>query len=140
MPRLSQNDLMEELQRLRARLEPVFAPDTAFPGSKLGIRSAGHCAVVAAIVQESLGGALLSAEVDHEQHWFNRIETTAGVVDVDLTGDQFGLPPLQIAPSGKLYRGAVAKDLTDLLPEAIERANRLCLRAGFTRAAGRFRV
>jgi hypothetical protein len=60
-------------------------------------------------------------------HWFNRITfpyyTPYGqVIDIDLTGDQFGLPGIQIAPAGSLYKNTVVRDETSLTQETLDRA------------------
>lgn len=123
--------LVAELRTLRERLEPVFAQDTALPGTPPSIPSAGHCAAVAAVVQQRFGGGLVSAYLEGEPHWFNRLATDATVWDVDLTGDQFGFPAVQVAKSGDLYPRTTPRDVCELEPETIERAARLATRASF---------
>jgi FMN phosphatase YigB (HAD superfamily) len=127
--------LLDPLREVRQRLEPAFAPDTAFIGSTGITPSAGHCAAVAAIVHRQLGGELLSTNIDGESHWFNRLEAPAGVWDVDLTGDQFGRPPVQAAPAGELYVPIRVRPFSDLRSETLERAARLATRAGLEEAA-----
>lgn len=46
---------------------------------------------------------MVSTIVDGVSHWFNRLRVEDQEWDFDLTGDQFGLPSLQIAASGTLY-------------------------------------
>src|SRR5207245_1002509 len=81
------SELREAASSLRLRLEGVFALDTAVLGAKGDSSSAGHCAAVAAVVQEVLGGRLVSAKVEGESHWFNRLPGVDATHDVDLTGD-----------------------------------------------------
>jgi hypothetical protein len=126
---MSRDMLENALQALRLQIERVFSTDTALPGTSSLIPSAGHCAAVAAIVQRRFGGSLLSAAVANESHWFNRISTSQGSFDADLTGDQFGRPPFQIAPEGRLYPDATLHELSDLEAETLERAARLASRA-----------
>jgi len=124
------------LAKLRRRLERHFLPDTAYPGTKSPIPSAGHCAIVSAITQLKLGGGLASATVNGESHWFNRLSDGSQLWDVDLTGDQFGLPSVQIEPAGKLYPDAVSQSFDALNVETLERARRLATRADMQDAAG----
>ena len=93
------------LRQLRRRLERGFSAETSFPGQKPGVPSAGQCAAVALIVHELLGGELVSAHVGGISHWFNRLPTDLGMVDIDTTADQFGLPPIRMSPAGELYPG-----------------------------------
>lgn len=131
----------ERLATLRARLTPAFAPDTAYSGTVVGglgsAASAGHCAVVAAIVQAELGGLLLSTHVDGEEHWFNRVSAGNLWFDVDLTGDQFGRAEIQAGLPDQLYPSAVERSLGELQPEARDRAHRLARRAGLRKIAQR---
>jgi hypothetical protein len=125
--------LAEELYSLRAQLESAFAPDTAFaltPMEPNTVPSAGHCAIVAAIVQRSLGGELLRTFVDGEEHWFNRVVRLGQAWDVDLTGDQFARSSVQSAASGDLYAEAELRDFADLNAETLRRASLLAHRSG----------
>lgn len=55
--------------------------------------SYGQCAVTALWVLERYGGSLVSARVNGVSHWYNYTEN----LYVDLTGDQFGYPEIQIS-------------------------------------------
>lgn len=100
-------ELRRAIAALRERLEPAFAPETAItPPERPVSASAGQCGAVATIVRAMLGGQLVSADVDTQSHWFNRIPVDGNVFDVDITGDQFGLPPVQLARRGRLYGGS----------------------------------
>ena len=116
-------------EQLRSALEFAFNADTALPGSKASLPSAGHCAAVAAIVHRRLGGWLVSAVVGDETHWFNRLRAGKRLIDVDLTGDQFGRAPIQIATFGHLYRGTRVRRPGELLSETLARAEKLEQRA-----------
>jgi hypothetical protein len=41
------------------------------------------------------GAHMVSTLIQGQSHWFVYYETPAGNLHVDLTGDQFGLPPVQ---------------------------------------------
>jgi hypothetical protein len=122
--------LLGRLQAERCRLETAFAPDTAYLGREGATPSTGHCAAVAAIVQLQLGGDLLSTIIDGEPHWYNRVFCDRSRWDVDLTGDQFGRPPIQAVAAGDLYHPSLLRSAADLTPEALVRASRLADRAG----------
>jgi hypothetical protein len=103
----SVGELRRAIANLRARLEPAFAPETAMKQSTRAVSaSAGQCSAVATIIRAMLGGELVSAHVDTQSHWFNRIPVGGDLFDIDITGDQFGLPPIQMARRGKLYGGS----------------------------------
>lgn len=113
------------LREFRARLDKAFSPETAVPGTASAIPSAGHCAAVAVLFRESFGGEFVSTRIDGQSHWFNRL----GPVDIDLTGDQFGRPAVQVADAGTLYPETRVRDTKDVNNETIERARRLNARA-----------
>lgn len=117
---------------LRGRLDPHFATDTAAPGTQASGGSAGHCAAVALIFQAKVGGDLVSAMVGSSSHWFNRISTTEECFDIDLTGDQFGFPPVRVAPAGALFPGTRVRRLAEAWDETLKRAARLASRAGLS--------
>jgi hypothetical protein len=116
---------------MRQGFDDAFSRDTAVPGSQSdGVPSTGHCAAVAMIVQFRLRGDLVEACVFGESHWFNRIPTTDGALDLDLTGDQFGYEPVRFAPSEQLYADGVIRSMSDVLPETTLRAHKLAQRTG----------
>jgi hypothetical protein len=119
-------------ENLRRRLETEFRPDTAAPGFQPATPAAGQCAAVATIVNELLGGDLVSASVQGHSHWFNQIRVDDGTIEIDLTGDQFGLPPVQVARPWSLYPGARLRDFSELHAETIFRAAALAASAGLT--------
>lgn len=120
---------------LRRQLEGAFRSDTASEGFPTGSPSSGHCAAVAAIVHELIGGELVSARVSGHSHWLNRVRSGTKNIDFDLTGDQFGLPPFQIAEAGKLYPHTRERNSEELTEETLMRAGVLAERAGLTKAA-----
>lgn len=127
---------LEDVARgIRSRLELVFSPDTAVPGTTSSEPSAGHCGAVALVVQAALGGDVLSTIYRGESHWFNRFITQGGVVDVDLTGDQFGLAPVRIAQAGALFPDTRVRRIADARNETLERARALATRAGLSEVA-----
>jgi hypothetical protein len=128
-----------KLIQLRARLEPFFGRDTAAPGADSSIPSAGQCAAVSAIVQAELGGDFVSAIVEGQSHWFNRLPIGRRVCDVDLTGDQFaGNQPVRIVPAGELYSPTRVRTAEQLNVETLRRALLLASRAGLSNAANKF--
>jgi hypothetical protein len=129
-------EALEDVVRgVRGRLEAAFAEDTALPGTNPSRPSSGHCAAVALIVNAALGGEIASTMHQGESHWFNRVATLRGAVDVDLTGDQFGFAPVRIAPIGGLFPEARVRRAVDVRDETIERAVTLATRAGLSDAA-----
>src|SRR5438046_1421466 len=91
------------LRQLRERLESGFSNETAAPGFPGSTPSAGQCAAVSAVLHYAIGADFASARVNGLSHWFNRIRVGSSLIDVDLTGDQFGRPEIQQGPSGGLY-------------------------------------
>src|SRR5262245_57116842 len=100
---MNPSDISTQLEALRQRLEEAFSSETSAPGFEGDVSSAGHCAAVAVIVRQVLGGELVSAQVAGHSHWFNRVASDGGDVDIDLTGDQFAKPAIQISRAGALY-------------------------------------
>jgi hypothetical protein len=131
----SLDDLSRELKTLRAQLEPAFGPETAIPGTKGTVPSAGHCAVVAAIIHDKLGGTFVSAMVSGISHWFNRFVIDGHIVDVDITGDQFGHQPIRIESMGQLFPGTRERKPTELNEETRQRSADLAARAGIVASA-----
>lgn len=119
------------LAKLRHRLAGGFSRTTAHPAtSELAPPSTGHCAVVAAIVHAQFGGQLVSTSIDHHSHWFNRLRIGQSDFDVDLTGDQFGHPPVQIKSPGRLYHHARLRSASELDAETRTRAAQLAALVG----------
>lgn len=109
---------LAELVLLRKALDQVFSPETAFDGVlDERVPSKGHCAVVALVVWQHFGGRLISAIVEGRSHWFNRVDG----YDVDLTGDQFGFPAVQMVPEGQLYSEARIRFIDDVSNETAKR-------------------
>jgi hypothetical protein len=135
----SRPDLERSLRSLRQALQGAFSRDTSFPFVLYNRSSAGHCAAVAAIVYKTLGGNLVSAKVGNESHWFNRIAIAKQWFDIDLTGDQFGRPPVQMVPAGTLYARTKLRDPAELNQETLKRSLTLARRAGLSND-GRTRV
>ncbi len=126
----SRPDLEKSIRSLRRALQRGFSPATSFPGTTSTTLSAGHCAAVAAIVHRKLGGNLVSAKIANESHWFNRIPIRDQWFVIDLTGDQFGRPPIQVVAAGTLYPGTKLRDPAELNKETLQRSAALAVRAG----------
>ncbi len=126
------SELLQRIRGLRSQLEKEFAPDTAAPGFAGNTPSTGHCAAVSTIIHEILGGDLVSAKVSGVSHWFNRLPGIDGLdLDVDLTGDQFGLSDVQVAAAGQLYPETRVRTFHELNYETLARARTLAARSGF---------
>ena len=123
-------ELLARLSDVRRSLEPYFGPDTAYPGTRSERPSAGHCAIVSAIAALTVGGALASTTVNGVNHWFNRLSDGKQLWDVDLTGDQFDLEVVQVAPVGKLYPRTANESFAALNVETLQRALTLARRGG----------
>lgn len=127
--------LRAELSGLRARLDKSFSPNTALNGLQSDVPSAGHCAAAAAIVWKTLGGSLVSASVNGISHWFNRIQGDDQLLDLDITGDQFGYPAVQIKPVEELYPYTRGRSPDELNDETLYRAALLARRSGLLEVA-----
>jgi len=131
-PPKDERELYAFAEKLRRCLETKFRPDTAAPGFEPATPAAGQCAAVATILNQLLGGDLVSARVQGHSHWFNQIRIGGENVEVDLTGDQFGRPPVQVAIPWSLYPGARLRYFSELNAETISRATALAASARLT--------
>jgi hypothetical protein len=130
----STESLQDKLTELRRRLEKAFAPDTAAPGYDGRTASTGHCAAVAIIIHVLLGADLISTVINGRSHWLNRIRAGGCLLDVDVTGDQLGAPPIQVRIAGQLYADVRARNRGELTDETLARAQLLAHRAGLAEA------
>jgi hypothetical protein len=132
-------DLVKYLEQLRSRLEQGFSRETAAPGFPSPSVSSGQCAAVSLIGRELLGGDFVSAVIDGHSHWFNRILDGNILLDIDLTGDQFGRPRIQIASPDNLYPSSKVRDPGEVHKETIARAVRLAQKADLPEVEVRLR-
>lgn len=125
------SDVEKLARELRHKLEPAFSPETALPNSagERSTLSSGQCAAVAVVAHEVFGGEFVSAMVNDESHWFNRVNSGGRLLDVDLTGDQFGLPSIQIKDAGTIYPDTRVRLAIDVREETKVRARLLAERA-----------
>ena len=123
--------LQQTLADLRGRLEQAFSLDTAAPGFAGYAQSAGHCAAVSVIVSKLLGAAMVSTKIQGQSHWFNRITIGTEQYDLDITGDQYGFPPVQCARAEKLYPATKVRSQEEVNAETLQRARLLATRAGY---------
>lgn len=123
-------DLTNRLTELRVALEPAFSPETALGGAPGAVPSAGQCAAVAAIVNWLYGGGLVSANHSGQSHWFNRFNVDGRLVDIDITGDQFGLKAIRAEAADHLFSGTRVRRQEELNAETRSRAKLLAERAG----------
>ena len=91
-------DLRKELNSIRKAMDKVFSCDTAFGTCNKNSMSSGHCMLSALIVQDMYGGKVMSGSIDGIPHYWNKVCH----MEVDLTGDQFKKPKVQIR-KGELY-------------------------------------
>jgi hypothetical protein len=117
------------LRLLRRKLVSAFSEDTAVSGFPRTTASSGQCAAVSAVLHFAFGAGFASAKINGLSHWFNRFQIGDRVLDVDLTGDQFGKPAIQQAPAGLLYEGTTSRETAELNQETLERAARLAAQA-----------
>lgn len=81
----------------------------------------------------------MSTRVDGTSHWFNRFpDAVGGGLDVDLTADQFGGPPVASSSLGTLYGETKQREWGELNAETLDRASRLASRAGLVELSQRF--
>jgi hypothetical protein len=125
----AERTLHDFITRVRGRLNDAFASDTSYDGTS--ITSRGHCAAVAAILARAIGCDVVSAVVNGESHWFNRVTRTdgSGEMDFDITGDQFGLEPVRMGPAGSLFVGTRVRSLNEIDAQTFARAQLLAFRA-----------
>lgn len=117
--------LTRMLVTVRDQVAAAFGPETAAPGFVGPVPSCGQCAVTAIVLRELIGGELLRTQVAGDEHWLNRVSLQHGTYDIDLTGDQFGLPAIQLAPAGQLYAMEKIAADREITAETINRA--ICL-------------
>jgi len=127
---MTRRELLSAANEIRREVEPHFRPDTAAQGFKGSTPSTGHCAAVSVLVNARLGGEFVSAIVENVSHWFNRLQTADGAIDVDVTADQFGRTPIISATAGQLYDGSRVRLHRELNVETLHRALILARRAG----------
>ena len=90
---LPSKDMCKSLLPLREAMELVFSCDTAYGTCKSYNPAAAHCFMASALLQDLYGGQIVYGEVGMVPHYWIKI----GRRYVDLTGDQFGRPPVQCA-------------------------------------------
>lgn len=122
-------ELLAEVSTLRSNLERGFSQETALLGSKGVGPSGGQCAATAIVVKSVLGGEFVSTRIQGESHWFNRLAKKNVYFDIDITGDQFGFPKVQIRPAGELYPNTRVRSPSEVNHETKRRAIILAERA-----------
>ena len=95
---LTRSVLKKELEDLRAAMDIVFACDTAFGDCNNNSMSSGHCMLASLIVQDMYGGQIKGGTINGVPHYWNSLCH----YEIDLTGDQFKKPAIQIK-KGNLY-------------------------------------
>ena len=90
--------LRKELNKVRKAMDEVFSCDTAFGTCNNNSMSSGHCMLASLIVQDMYGGKIMTGSIGGVPHYWNKMCH----MEVDLTGDQFKKPKVQIK-KGSLY-------------------------------------
>ena len=72
---------------------------------------------------------MVSSIINGESHWFNRLNSDQGWLDVDLTADQFGGDSVLVRPLGTLYNDSKDRSPDDLNLETLRRAQVLADKA-----------
>jgi hypothetical protein len=121
-------DIKAELELLRSKLDLAFCKETKNNPDNDITPSAGHCAAVSIIINKKYGGDMVSCIINGESHWFNRIMVGEELKDIDLTGDQFGYPAVQIEVAGELYKGSRVRRWEELTEGTIKRSELLSSR------------
>jgi hypothetical protein len=73
--------------------------------------------------------------VEGHSHWLNRFTLGSEEIDVDLTGDQFGLPALQMGEADSIYPETRVRRSEELTADTLLRARVLAERARLSSAA-----
>lgn len=123
------NDVISAARRLRDKLEHSFQADTSLSW-RPAVPSTGHCAAVSIITHIVLGGQFVSAHVEGVSHWFNRVPTTQGDIDLDLTADQFGRKRVETGSVNELWPVTRVRDWSEIRSETLARARLLAEGAG----------
>lgn len=102
---LDRSKLKSELKSLRDAMDIVFSCDTAFGDCNNNSMASGHCMLASLIIQDMYGGEIKAGTINGIPHYWNSV---CGL-EVDLTGDQFKKPTIQIKkgnlyPSGNPYK------------------------------------
>jgi len=87
----AQQDVCRALAPLREAMELVFSCETAYGTCKSYNPAAAHCFMASSLLQDLYGGEIVEGSVDGVPHYWAKV----GRRYVDLTGDQFGRPPIQ---------------------------------------------
>lgn len=96
---IDKRELKRQLKSIREAMDRVFACDTAYGDCNNNSMASGHCMLSSLVLQDMYGGSIKGGEVNGIPHYWN----TFCEHDVDLTGDQFKKPPIQVK-KGELYR------------------------------------
>ena len=110
----------------RKKLDRAFTSNTCLGSFDTSNPARGHCAAVTLLLVEEFGATPVSTRVDGQSHWLARLDDC----DVDLTGDQFGRPAVQVGPAGSLWENTRERSLHDVTPETWLRAMHLRRRMG----------
>ena len=103
-------------------IEPGFSADSSFDKKNYKGGSFGHCTIVSMFLYSYFGGQLVSTKSEGISHWYNRLALLDNsLVDVDLTGDQFGHEAVRIVPAEQLYKKSKIRKPIEINAETIDR-------------------
>lgn len=120
-PPMNASELLLLARAWRAKLDHVFAPETAMGVFDPDCPARGHCATASAVLRARNAfpqAEFVSATVEGGSHWFLRIDDSW---DVDVTADQFGSDAVRSAPAGELYPGTRVRSESELNEETRRR-------------------
>lgn len=113
---------VEKIYKLRKVLEKYFSAETSLSPETWKGGSEGHCVMVSMVLATMFDGKYISTKLEPVSHWYSRVELEDGsVVDVDLTGDQFGHEPVRIKPAGELYSDSRERAFTEINEQTLKR-------------------
>ncbi len=121
------NDIKHKIYQYMDELTAVDSEQWIKRGSRP--RTVGHCAAVSVIIQDQLGGQLVSCLYYGVSHWYNELPSK---MLIDATGDQFGteyeaIRPIKSEDLRWQYRVRRHDALND---DTLRRAALLATRAG----------
>jgi hypothetical protein len=113
----SKSDLQAEILQIREAMDPVFSCSTVWGDCKEDAPSAGHCFMASVALQDMLGGKILFGSVKFDDgdvsHYWNKI----GRLEVDVTGDQFREPDVQIGKQVRPHIAPFERERYEWLPQ-----------------------
>lgn len=112
----------EKIHKIRNVLERHFSAETSLAPETWTGGSDGHCVMASMVLATLFDGKYVSTKLEAVSHWFCRLELNdKTVVDVDLTGDQFGHAAVRIKPAGELYPDSRERAFEEINEQTLRR-------------------